>query len=286
MVSGNADTIWCWANLIYLMGFYILRPFQNGQYTMVLGNSDTIWFWTILKHYDTGQFQYTMVLGSSDTIWHWADPIHWPQLVQYCVPWAAQACTHSWEPGPQKGTLCGGGELGEGSIVLASPTLVASWTNTAHPREPLQAGKSSDRLHSFLSIIFPTDFSVLWDQSTYLEYKCAVFFLHSNTLPSPDPTWVKGKALFVIFMNFPRLTCLQCRSGMIKWTSMICTTVVRTVKKYPKKQNLKLQNMVLVMVIRVVQIWTRNPVLKLWNENFYRFSPFVGAGFNRMPAHL
>ena len=42
-----------------------------------------------------------------------------------------------------------------GSIVLASPTLIASWTNTAHWGEPSQAGKSSERLHSFLSFILP-----------------------------------------------------------------------------------------------------------------------------------
>ena len=90
--------------------------------------------------------RYNMVMGNSDTIWYCVDPIHWPPagaLLSSLSRPSLHPLVGTWHP-----------EGDTGSIVLASPTLVASWTNTAaHPGEPLQAGKSSDRLHSFLSFV-------------------------------------------------------------------------------------------------------------------------------------
>ena len=86
-----------------------------------------------------------MVLGKSDPLWLGASCsdivfLEPPNPVVGKLTAATQKGT------PSLGVVWGGGG-GRGrwrSIVLASPTLVASWTNTAHPREASQAGKSSD----------------------------------------------------------------------------------------------------------------------------------------------
>ena len=80
-----------------------------------------------------------MVLGKSDPLWLGASCsdivfLEPPNPVVGKLTAATQKGT------PSLGVVWGG----EGSIVFASPTLVASWTNTAHPREASQAGKSSD----------------------------------------------------------------------------------------------------------------------------------------------
>ena len=87
-----------------------------------------------------------MVLGKSDPLWLGASCsdivfLEPPNPVVGKLTAATQKGT------PSLGVVWGEGEgKGEGwrSIVFASPTLVASWTNTAHPREASQAGKSSD----------------------------------------------------------------------------------------------------------------------------------------------
>ena len=87
-----------------------------------------------------------MVLGKSDPLWLGASCsdivfLEPPNPVVGKLTAATQKGT------PSLGVVWGEGEgEGEGwrSIVFASPTLVASWTNTAHPREASQAGKSSD----------------------------------------------------------------------------------------------------------------------------------------------
>ena len=83
-----------------------------------------------------------MVLGKSDPLWLGASCsdivfLEPPNPVVGKLTAATQKGT------PSLGVVWGEGE-GWRAIVLASPTLVASWTNTAHPREASQAGKSSD----------------------------------------------------------------------------------------------------------------------------------------------
>ena len=85
-----------------------------------------------------------MVLGKSDPLWLGASCsdivfLEPPNPVVGKLTAATQKGT------PSLGVVWGEGEGGGWrSIVFASPTLVASWTNTAHPREASQAGKSSD----------------------------------------------------------------------------------------------------------------------------------------------
>ena len=88
---------WYWPiSFLVLAKFF----FGNGQkflvltkVFLVLANPGTIWYWAFLTQCGTGQIRFTPL-----------------QLLPYCVPWAAQASTHSWEPaGPQKGTLGVGG---------------------------------------------------------------------------------------------------------------------------------------------------------------------------------
>ena len=85
-----------------------------------------------------------MVLGKSDPLWLGASCsdivfLEPPNPVVGKLTAATQKGT------PSLGVVWGGGGGGGWrSIVFASPTLVASWTNTAHPREASQAGKSSD----------------------------------------------------------------------------------------------------------------------------------------------
>ena len=84
-----------------------------------------------------------MVLGKSDPPWLGASCsdivfLEPPNPVVGKLTAATQKGT------PSLGVVWGEGAGGWRSIVFASPTLVASWTNTAHPREASQAGKSSD----------------------------------------------------------------------------------------------------------------------------------------------
>ena len=100
------------------------------------------------------EVQYFSELGG--TIWYWANPIHSGWVPAALILCSLSRPTRSWENllqlprrGHQAWGWCGGRGRGWRSIVFASPTLVASWTNTAHPREASQAGKSSDWIHSF-----------------------------------------------------------------------------------------------------------------------------------------